>query len=173
MKVSKKGEYALRALVTLARSGEGGVLPIGEIAGRENIPQKFLEQIVALLKGGGFLTSRRGSAGGYSLARDPAGVTLGEVVRFVDGPLAPVSCASVTAYASCSCPDEATCGLKAVMVDVRNAIAEILDRTTLADVATRERALESRSSWTHPPRAPKKTARVARAARPPAGKQPS
>lgn len=145
MKVSKRGEYALRALVYLARGGEGTLLAVGEIAARENIPVKFLEQIVATLKAGGFLKSRRGSGGGCFLARLPETITLGEVVRFVDGPLAPVSCASVTAYASCSCPDEATCGLKSVMTDVRNAIAEILDRTTLADVAARERTLEKKS----------------------------
>ena len=154
MRVSKKGEYALRALVTLARGGEGALLSASEIAARENIPVKFLEQIVTQLKAGGFLRSRRGAGGGCLLAKGPGEITLGEVVRFVDGPLAPVSCASVTAYASCSCPDEATCGLKAVMTDVRNAIAEILDRTTLADVAAKEGARPPRRRVSPPKKSP-------------------
>jgi len=98
------------------------------------IPIKFLEQIMQLLKEEGFVESRRGKFGGYRLARPSAKITVGSVVRVIDGPLAPIGCVSHTAYEKCSCPDEVHCGLRMLMLDVRNAIAGILDRYSLADV---------------------------------------
>lgn len=86
------------------------------------------------LKAGGYLESRRGKHGGYLLARPPESIPIGQVVRLIDGPLAPIKCVSQTAYERCSCPDEEHCGLRILMVDVRNAIANILDRFTLADI---------------------------------------
>lgn len=115
----------------------GGVVQIKDIASRQHIPAKFLEQILLTLKNAGLLHSRMGVGGGYYLARPASEISLGQIVRVLDGPLAPIRCVSQTAYEPCGCPDELTCGLRLVMLDVRNAIADILDRTTLADVTGR------------------------------------
>jgi Rrf2 family protein len=142
MNLSKRGEYGLRAMIDLAttRSAQPGqptVIQIREIAERQHIPLKFLEQILLNLKNAGLLQSRMGVGGGYYLARPAAQISLGQIVRILDGPLAPIRCVSQMAYEPCGCPDERTCGLRMVMFDVRQAIADILDHTTLADVAGR------------------------------------
>jgi Rrf2 family protein len=152
MRLSKRGEYGLRAMIDLATAlqeqaadshDDGGqlnnthVIQIKEIAERQHIPAKFLEQILLTLKNAGILQSRMGVGGGYYLARPINEITLGQIVRVLDGPLAPVRCVSQMAYEPCGCPDERTCGLRLVMLDVRNAIAGILDGTTLADVIER------------------------------------
>ena len=136
MNLSKRGEYALRALIDIGIAREQGreLLPIRELAERERIPVKFLEQILLQLKEAGFLESRRGKKGGYLLRKAPRSIKIGDVVRLIDGPLAPIPCVSKTAYAPCSCPDEDHCGLRMLMLDVRNSIAEHLDRHTLEDV---------------------------------------
>lgn len=136
MKLSKKGEYALRALIDLGLAAEVGrsLAQVSEIAAKQRIPVKFLEQIMQVLKEGRLVESQRGKYGGYRLARPAARITIGEVVRLIDGPLAPIGCVSQTAYEKCSCPDEVHCGLRMLMLDVRNAIAGILDRYTLSDV---------------------------------------
>ena len=136
MKLSKRGEYALRALIHLGLAQEMGrpLLQARELARRENIPVKFLEQILGQLKDAGHLGSKRGAAGGYFLRKAMDKVMIGDVVRLIDGPLAPIPCVSRTAYHGCSCPDEDHCGLRILMLDVRNAIAGILDRHSLADV---------------------------------------
>ena len=142
MKLSKRGEYGLKALIDLASQADPQTLvQIKDIAQRQQIPLKFLEQIMLAMKNGGILHSRAGIGGGYYLARAADEITLGQVVRLLDGPLAPISCVSQMAYERCVCEDEATCGLRLAMLDVRNAIADILDKTTLADVSNRvERA---------------------------------
>lgn len=136
MKVSKKGEYALRALIDLGIAAEVGrsLVQVSELAASERIPGKFLEQIMQVLKEAGFIESRRGKWGGYRLAQPAQKISIGQVVRLIDGPLAPIGCVSQTAYEKCSCPDETHCGLRMLMLDVRNAIANILDRYSLADV---------------------------------------
>jgi Rrf2 family protein len=116
---------------------QNGVVQIKEIAEREHIPAKFLEQILLTLKNAGLLQSKMGMGGGYHLAKPAEQITLGHIVRVLDGPLAPLRCVSQMAYEPCGCPDEQTCGLRMVMGDVRNAIAGVLDHTTLADVAER------------------------------------
>lgn len=144
MKLSKRGEYGLRAMIDLAttlqaQNGKpnGGVVQIREIAERQHIPSKFLEQILLTLKNAGLLHSRMGVGGGYYLAKPASEISLGQIVRVLDGPLAPIGCVSQMAYEACGCPDERICGLRLVMLDVRNAIADILDKTTLADVNER------------------------------------
>lgn len=138
MRISKRGEYGLRALIALASKLENDrVMQIKDIAAHEQIPLKFLEQILLTLKNAGLVKSRMGSGGGYHLAKPASEITLGQIVRILDGPLAPITCVSQSAYESCGCPDEETCGLRLVMLDVRNAISSILDCTTLADVARR------------------------------------
>jgi Rrf2 family protein len=134
MRLSKRGEYGLRALIDLGIAQEVGrpMVQIAEIAANENIPIKFLEQILVLLKEAGYLDSKRGKTGGYFLAKPMDTITIGDVVRQMDGPLAPIPCVSQNFYERCTCPDEAHCGLRMLMLDVRNAIASILDRYTLA-----------------------------------------
>jgi Rrf2 family protein len=133
--LSKKTKYALKALQYLARAKDRGPVLIAEIAGNEGIPQKFLEAILLELKKEGFLESRKGKGGGYFLARAPESITLGAVVRKMEGPLALLPCVSQTAYRRCDeCHDERTCGLRMIMKDVRDRTSEILDSTSLADV---------------------------------------
>src|SRR6266481_816095 len=136
MKLSKRGEYALRALIDLGIASELGwpMLQVSELAVKEKLPIKFLEQIFAQLKAAGYVKSRRGKFGGYSLARPLRRIKFGAVIRLIDGPLAPIRCVSATSYARCSCPDEVHCGLRMLMFDVRNAITAVLDRFTLADI---------------------------------------
>ena len=135
MRLSKRGEYALRALISLGLAQELGrpLLSLRQLAAQDRIPPKFLEQILMQLKRAGYVASRRGKLGGYFLKKPMDKVAIGDVVRLIDGPLAPIRCASVTAYRRCTCPDETHCGLRLLMVDVRNAIANILDKYTLAD----------------------------------------
>jgi Rrf2 family protein len=136
MKLSKKGEYALRSLISLGIAAEVGrsLVQVSELADNEQLPVKFLEQIMQALKEEGLIVSVRGKFGGYRLAKPPREIPIGQVVRLIDGPLAPIGCVSQTAYTPCTCPDETHCGLRMLMLDVRNAIANILDRYTLADV---------------------------------------
>jgi Rrf2 family protein len=136
VKLSKRGEYALRALIDfgLAQAMGRPLLQVNELASKEDLPVKFLEQILMQLKAAGYLESRRGKHGGYCLARPPEDIQIGQVVRLIDGPLAPIRCVSQVAYERCTCPDEEHCGLRMVMLDVRNAISNILDRFSLAGV---------------------------------------
>lgn len=136
MKLSKRGEYALRTLINLGIAAEvkRPLVQVSELADSEQLPGKFLEQIMQTLKEAGLVESQRGKFGGYRLAKPARQITIGEVVRLIDGPLAPIGCVSQTAYEKCTCPDEAHCGLRMLMLDVRNAIAGILDRYSLADV---------------------------------------
>lgn len=136
MKLSKRGEYALRALIDFGIAHELGrpLLKVGELVEKERLPVKFLEQILTQLRGAGYIETKRGKSGGYFLAKPAKEISLGHVIRLIDGPLAPISCVSVTAYEKCTCPDEDHCGLRMLMLDVRNAIARILDRYVLADV---------------------------------------
>ena len=143
MRLSKRGEYGLRAMINLAEAQKDsptGMVQIKEISAREQIPAKFLEQILLALKNAGLVQSKMGVGGGYYLARPPKEITLGQIVRTLDGPLAPIRCVSQMAYEPCGCPDEETCGLRMVMGDVRNAISNILDNTTLATVIKRVEA---------------------------------
>src|SRR6266446_995158 len=136
MKLSKRGEYALRALIDLGIASELGLpmLQASELAAKEKLPVKFLEQIFMQLKAAGYVESKRGKFGGYSLAKRMDRIRFGAVIRLIDGPLAPIRCVSQTGYVRCSCPDEVHCGLRMLMLDVRNAIAKVLDRYTLADI---------------------------------------
>jgi Rrf2 family protein len=133
--LSKRTQYSLRALYALARSyGQGPVL-ISRLAEEEAIPKKFLEQILLSLKSSGLVESKKGKGGGYTLVRSPDKITVAAVIRLMEGPLAPLPCASETRFRKCDeCVDIETCGTRIVMREVRDAIAEILDSTTLAMV---------------------------------------
>jgi Rrf2 family protein len=139
--LSKKAKYGLQAVLQLAEQfGQGSVL-ISDLAAKQQIPKKFLEQILLELKNAAILQSKSGKGGGYSLSRSPQQVTFGQVIRVLDGPFAPVPCVSKTAYAKCTeCADEATCPIRMVMAEVREAISNILDRTTLSDALEKSRA---------------------------------
>jgi Rrf2 family protein len=133
--ITRKTKYALSALVHLARKEKSGPVLISELAAKERIPKKFLELILLELKNHGILRSRRGKGGGYTLGRPSELIRLGEVIRLLDGPLAPLPCVSETAYQPCDdCTNETLCGIRLVMTEVRDATARILDNTTLADV---------------------------------------
>ena len=137
MRMSRRSEYGLRALTDLVRSGSSATVPLATLARRNNLPPKFLEQIMSTLKHGGIVRTTLGARGGYALADDPATISLGRVIRLLDGALAPLPCVSLRYYGSCSCLDEATCALRDVMLDVRDATLAILDNETLADLAAR------------------------------------
>lgn len=137
MKLSKRGEYGLRALHDLAAHHGEGPIPNKVLAERNNIPTKFLERILLMLKRGRIVRSQKGPRGGYYLARAPEEITLAEVVRLLDGPLAPISCVSEIAYEPCGCPDMETCGLRRVMQEVRDTVAKIMENTTLADLTAK------------------------------------
>ena len=138
--LSMKAKYGLKALLALAECAPEGPVLIVDLSRRERIPQKFLESILLQLKRADILCSKKGRGGGYALDRSPDAIILGDVIRLLDGPLALVPCASLTAYQKCGdCTDEATCGIRIVMKEVRDATAGILDGTTLADLLQRQR----------------------------------
>lgn len=136
MHLSKKAEYALRAVINLGIAAEMGrtALPGSELAESNRLPLKFVERILQELRDAGWVETHRGKFGGYALTAAGKGTKVGDIVRKMDGRLAPICCASEFAYQQCSCPDEDHCGLRMLMIDVRNAIANILDRYTLAQV---------------------------------------
>lgn len=136
--LSKRTQYCLRALYALARDYGHGPTLIAQLAEQEAIPKKFLEQILLSLKSTGLVQSKKGKGGGYTLMRPPDEITIGSVIRMVEGPLAPLPCASETRFRKCDeCVDIETCGTRIVMREVRDAISHILDSTTLAGVCAR------------------------------------
>lgn len=133
MRISKKAEYALRALVAMARTTARSS-SIHELASSERIPIKFLEQILLALRRAGILNSKRGVGGGYTLVRPPEDIRIGEVIAVFDGQIAPVPCAAERPTESCSCPDPRTCPLRLMMTDIRRDLATLLDERTLDDM---------------------------------------
>ena len=142
MKLSLRGEYALRALIVLGLNYGESVVRIHSISEQQNIPKRFLEQILNDLKSAGVVESRRGVAGGYRLSKPPERISLAQVVRHIEGPLAPVGCVSEKFYSRCSCPDESKCGIRSVMKEVREAIVKILEGITVAELCDRVRKLQ-------------------------------
>jgi len=132
--LTAKGKYGLKALVYLAQMPPGELALVADVAEANNIPKKFLDAILGDLRNAGLVMSRKGKGGGYRLAKTPDQITVGAIVRVLDGPLAPIACASHTRYQPCDDCDVATCQVRHMMVDVRNAIAAVLDKTTLAEM---------------------------------------
>lgn len=133
--LSQKAKYGLKALMYLVQHQERGGVPIGEIAQAEAIPRKFLDAILLELKKQGYLASRMGKSGGYWLAKAPATISVGEIIRTLDGPLAPIPCASRNAFQPCAdCTDVNACRIRRVMLEARDAIAAVLDNTSLAEM---------------------------------------
>jgi len=154
--LTRKSKYGVKAMLALAARQGAAPLMVGDIASAERIPKKFLDQILLELKRKGLVQSRRGKRGGYLLARSPADISLGEIIRVLEGPLALLPCVSETAYRPCDeCGDETTCGLRLALKRVRDATASILDGTTLADVnhqvetVTRRRDASARPREAH------------------------
>lgn len=133
MRISKKAEYALRALAAMARQ-PGKSWSIHELAANERIPVKFLEQILLALRRAGMLSSKRGVGGGYTLMRESAGIRIGEVVGIFDGPIAPVACAAEKPDDACSCPDRRSCPIRLMMTEVRKEMTAIFDGRTIEDL---------------------------------------
>ncbi|HZS89374.1 MAG TPA: Rrf2 family transcriptional regulator [Chloroflexota bacterium] len=134
MKLSKRSEYGLKALIDLAAFYGQGPVQAPTIARKHGISLKFLELILLDLRRAGVLHSRQGIHGGYYLAKPPSEITIGEVVRILDGTIAPIRCVSRMSYERCTCPDENLCELRLIMLEVRNAIANVLDNISLADI---------------------------------------
>lgn len=132
--LTRKGKYGLKALIHLAEMPEGQLAFVGDVARTNRIPKKFLDAILGELRNAGFVQSRKGKVGGYRLARPAGEIKVGHVIRVLDGPLAPFPCASRTRYEPCQDCDEATCQVRHMMLEVRNAIAEVLDQHSLASM---------------------------------------
>jgi Rrf2 family protein len=137
--ISQKAKYALRALIALAKAQKGLALSAGSIAETQKIPKKFLEQILLDLTRHGILTSRRGKEGGYLMLKQPQEVTFGEVLRYIDGPLAPLPCLSKVAYRRCAdCPNEGACEIRKVFAGVAAATRDVLDGTSLLNAISEQ-----------------------------------
>lgn len=133
--LSQKAKYALKAMLALAEQPIGKLLQAQDIANQQNIPKKFLDLILIDLRRNGLVHSQRGKLGGYVLGRPAENITFAQVIRIIDGPLAPIPCASLTGYRRCAdCKDEKACGVRLVMREVRDAVAAILDATTLSSL---------------------------------------
>ena len=141
MKLSVHGEYALRALLVLGSHYGEVVVPIQTISREQNIPKRFLEQILNDLKATGAVESKRGIAGGYRLARPPEEIFLASIIRHIEGALAPISCVSERFYEKCSCPDETRCAIRNVMKEVREQIMKVMEKVTVADLCSRAKKL--------------------------------
>jgi Rrf2 family protein len=139
--LTSKGKYGLKALLHMAKAPVGENLQVAEIAAQNNISKRFLDAILLDLRHAGFVRSRKGPGGGHALARPATEIFIGSVVRALDGPLAPIACASRTAYEPCQdCDNTELCGVRLIMTDVRDAMANILDNTSLAALVERTQA---------------------------------
>lgn len=143
--LTKKGKYGLKAMVHLAGYLPGEATLVTDIATTNQIPKKFLDTILGELRNAGFVNSKKGKGGGYTLARPAHEIKVGHIVRVLDGPLAPIQCASATSYRRCDdCTDEKRCGVRLIMLEARNAIADVLDNRTLAEMRALTQSDEAR-----------------------------
>jgi Rrf2 family protein len=133
--LTNKGKYGLKAMVHLAGLGPAEIAQVGDIAEANSIPKKFLDQIFSELRKAGYVHSKKGKAGGYALAKPAHTISVGQIIRVLDGPLAPIQCASVTAYRRCAdCSDETRCAVRCIMAEARNALSAVLDSRSLAEM---------------------------------------
>ena len=145
--LTNKGKYGLKAMVHLARVPLTEVAQVGEVAQANGIPKKFLDQIFSELRKAGLVHSKKGKAGGYALAKFPESISVGQIIRVLDGPLAPIQCSSVTAYRPCGdCGDEESCPVRLIMVEARNALSAVLDSRSLAELCAMSGAHELEDS---------------------------
>jgi len=141
--LTNKGKYGLKAMVHLAGLRENEIAQVAQIAEANHIPKKFLDQIFADLRRAGLVHSKKGKAGGYALAKPADEIRVGQIIRAIDGPIAPFLCASMTAYRPCDDCDEDVCAVRWVMLEARNALSRVLDSQTLADMRARRRVKEA------------------------------
>ena len=142
--LSQKAKYALQAVLILAEAWDNESLQIADIAERRRLPKRFLEQILLDLKHNGLVISRRGKNGGYGLIRPPGKITFAQVVRVIDGPIAPLPCLSTIAYQACDdCEDEAACAIRRVFARVHAATLDVLENTTLADAVSQPASVDA------------------------------
>lgn len=145
MKVTYKGDYALKAILDLSLHFDSGeVVPLSEISHRQDIPTKYLEQIMLVLKGAGYVVSKRGIGGGFALAGSPERITVGEIVRLIEGPLEPIVCGRRVHDSSCG--EEHCCAFREIWVEVTEAIANIVDSVTFAHLMRRARELREQNT---------------------------
>jgi Rrf2 family protein len=166
--LTNKGKYGLKAMVHLAGLASGETAMVADIAAKNEIPKKFLDAILAELRNAGLVRSKKGRNGGYALSRLPASIMVGQIVRALDGPLAPIRCASTNYYEPClDCPSEKVCSVHLVMLEVRNAVADLLDNRTLEEMRSLSEAPKRRSplplASAQVPASPKKPPRIAAA----------
>ena len=135
--LTKKGKYALKAMLHLARLRDGEIAQVAQIAKADNISKKFLDQILADLRNVGLVHSTKGRSGGYALAKSAKEIKVGQIIRAIDGPIAPYLCASLTAYRPCDDCDKEVCAVRRLMIEARNALSSVLDTQTLADMQDR------------------------------------
>lgn len=142
--LSKKSKYAIKALIVLGKNYGNEPMQIVKIAGEEDIPKKFLEQILLEMRNAGILYSKKGAGGGYSLNKAPEDIKLSQVIRLTDGPIALLPCVSINFYRKCDeCKNEDTCGIRDTFVEVRNAMLQILNDTSVADLINKENQLRT------------------------------
>ena len=145
MKLTYKGDYALKAILSLSRRGVGGpVVPLAEIAGEQDIPMKYLEQIMLVLKGAGYVASKRGVGGGFTLQKAPEDITVGEIVRLIEGPIEPIACAARGHDVDCG--DADCCAFQEIWEKVSGATASIIDTVTFSQVMRRTEELKESHS---------------------------
>ncbi|MFH1073558.1 MAG: Rrf2 family transcriptional regulator [Candidatus Firestonebacteria bacterium] len=143
MRISFKGDYALKTILDLSVNYKKGLVRISEIAKRQDVPLKYLEQILLLLKGAGYVNSKRGPEGGYFLAKNPSEITVGEIIRLTEGYTSPVSCVSKSCYAKCN--DELKCPFRPLWSGIREMINGVVDKVTFEDMRERKETLEKKS----------------------------
>ena len=143
MKVSFKGDYALKIILDLSLNYDKGIVQIKDISKRQDIPTKFLEQIITTLKGAGFVKTVRGPKGGVFLSKTPSKITMGEIIRLMEGPTSPITCVSNSGHDKCSF--EKRCALRCYFAEVRDRINDVVDKTTFQDIADKARQLNSSS----------------------------
>lgn len=145
MKITYKGDYALKAILDLSFNYEkGGVIPLIEISKRQDIPLQYLEQIMLVLKNAGYVTSKRGIGGGFALMRSPQQITIGEIVRLIEGPIEPIVCGKKKHDSSCG--EEHCCAFREVWVEVTEAISALVDSVTFAAIMQRTQELKEQTS---------------------------
>ena len=133
--LSAKGKYGQKAMIHLAGLDAGEIAQVADIAQACSIPKKFLDQILSELRNGGLAFSKKGKAGGYALAKPAKAIKVGQIIRILDGPLAPIACASVTAYRPCDdCGNEKLCEVRLMMMEAREALSNVFDKRTLAQM---------------------------------------
>ena len=149
VRVTTRGQYGVKAMFELALRSAEHPVPLREIAERQGLPEHYLEQLIGPLRKAGLVRSVRGAQGGYMLGRDPAEITIGDILRVLEGPIAPTECAVDDPAATAYCPDGEDCVIRGVWLRIRDAINEVVDSITLAELCEKERARSAERRYTY------------------------